>query len=99
MEPVTGIGTAITRWASHLGCPKITGTVEVFVESISSRTAIWLATVKVALLANQFPADYSGDPCDRLVGATALAEEMARVLVSPRQKLASAVLNAVRSSS
>ena len=30
--------------------------------------------LKVAVLANQLPADYSSDPCDRLIGATALAE-------------------------
>ena len=45
-----------------------------FVEKISSRTAIRPVTVKVAVLANQLPADYSSDPCDRLIGATALAE-------------------------
>ena len=50
------------------------GTVEDFVEKISSRTAIRPITVKVAVLANQLPTNYSGDPCDRLIGATALAE-------------------------
>jgi len=51
--------------------------VEAFVEKISSRTAIQPITVKVAVLANQLPADHSGDPCGRLIGATALAEGMA----------------------
>ena len=58
---------------------EITGTVEAFVEKISSRTAIEPITVKVAVLANQLPADYSGYPCDRLIGATALAEGIALV--------------------
>ena len=40
----------------------------------SSRTAIRPITVKVAVLANQLPTNYSVDPCDRLIGATALAE-------------------------
>lgn len=48
-------------------------------EKISSRTAIQPITGRVAVLANQLPADYSGDPCDRLIGATALAEGIALV--------------------
>jgi PIN domain nuclease of toxin-antitoxin system len=39
----------------------------------------------VAALANQFPADYSSDPCDRLIGATALAEGM--VLITKDMKI------------
>jgi PIN domain nuclease of toxin-antitoxin system len=70
--------SAITLWelawlATHRRL-EIAGTVEAFVERIASRTAIRPITVKVAVLANQFPADYSGDPCDRLIGATAMAE-------------------------
>ena len=80
----TGIAiSAITLWelawlATHDRL-EITGTVEAFVEKISSRTAIRPVTVKVAVLANQLPVDYSGDPCDRLIGATALAEGIALV--------------------
>ena len=79
-----GIGiAAITLWevawlATH-GRLGITGTVEAFLERISSRTAVQPITAKVAALANQLPADYSSDPCDRLIGATALAEGMALV--------------------
>ena len=70
--------SAITLWelawlATHGGL-SFGGTVEDFVEKISSRTAIRPITVKVAVLANQLPTNYSGDPCDRLIGATALAE-------------------------
>jgi len=70
--------SAITLWelawlATH-GRLNFGGTVEDFVEKISSRTAIRPITVKVAVLANQLPTNYSGDPCDRLIGATALAE-------------------------
>jgi PIN domain nuclease of toxin-antitoxin system len=85
----TGIAiSAITLWelawlATH-GRLDISGTVEAFVEKISSRTAIRPITVKVAVLANQLPADYSGDPCDRLIGATALAEGMALVTKDAR---------------
>jgi len=70
--------SAITLWelvwlATH-GRLSLGGTAEDFVEKISSRTAIRPITVKVAVLANQLPTNYSGDPCDRLIGATALAE-------------------------
>jgi len=70
--------SAITLWelawlATH-GRLSFGGTVEDFVEKISSRTAIRPITMKVAVLANQLPTNYSGDPCDRLIGATALSE-------------------------
>lgn len=66
-------------WLATHGRLGITGTVEAFLERISSRTAVQPITAKVAALANQLPADYSSDPCDRLIGATALAEGMALV--------------------
>jgi PIN domain nuclease of toxin-antitoxin system len=74
-----GVGiSAITLWelawlATHNRL-EISGTAEAFVEKITSRTAIQPITVQVAVLANQLPSDYSSDPCDRLIGATALAE-------------------------
>lgn len=80
----TGIAIcAITLWevawlATH-GRLQITGTVEDFVERVTSRTAVRPITAKVAVLANQFSDEYSGDPCDRLIGATALAEGIALV--------------------
>jgi len=69
---------AITLWevawlATH-GRLQITGTVEDFLERVTSRTALRPITPKIAVLANRFSDDYSGDPCDRLIGATALAE-------------------------
>lgn len=75
----TGIAiSAITLWelawlATH-GRLDITGTVEAFVEKISSHTVIRPITARVAVLATQLPASYSPDPCDRLIGATAWSE-------------------------
>jgi PIN domain nuclease of toxin-antitoxin system len=80
----TGIAiSAVTLWelawlATHDRL-NITGTIEAFVEQIVSRTAIRPITAKIAVLANQLPANYSGDPCDRLIGATALAEGIALI--------------------
>ena len=80
----TGIAiSAITLWelawlAIHDRL-NITGTTEAFVEQIVSRTAIRPITAKIAVLANQLPTNYPGDPCDRLIGATALVEGIALI--------------------
>ena len=81
--------SAITLWelgwlASH-GRLQVIGTIEAYLEEVSSRVAVHPITPKVAALANQFPLDYSSDPCDRLIGATALAEGM--VLVTKDTKI------------
>jgi PIN domain nuclease of toxin-antitoxin system len=72
-------------WLATHGRLQPTGTVEAYLDEISSRVAVRPITTKVAALANQFPADYSSDPCDRLIGATALAEGM--VLVTKDGKI------------
>src|ERR1700675_4765186 len=80
--------SAITLW--ELAWPvshnrlQVTGTVEAYLEEVSSRVAVRAITPKVAVLAN-LPADYSSDPCDRLIGATALAEAI--VLVNKDAKI------------
>jgi PIN domain nuclease of toxin-antitoxin system len=85
-----GIGiSAITLWelaclATH-GRLQLTGTVEAYLEEISSRVAVFPITTKVAALANQFSTDYSSDPCDRIIGATALAESA--ILVTKDAKI------------
>ncbi len=79
-----GVGiSAITLWelawlATH-GRIVLSGTAEAFVERITSRTVILPITPRVAVLANQLPANYPGDPCDRLIGATAIAEGIALI--------------------
>ena len=84
-----GIGiSAITLWelawlATH-GRLQLTGTVEAYVDEVSARVAVFPITTKVAALANQFSTDYSSDPCDRLIGATALAESIVLVTKDAR---------------
>jgi len=75
--------SAITLWelawlASHDRL-SFTGTVRDFVERMSSRIIVRPITVEVSVLANQLSSTYSNDPCDRLIGGTALAEGMALV--------------------
>jgi PIN domain nuclease of toxin-antitoxin system len=74
-----GLGvSAITLWeAAWLVTHRrvnFTGTAEAFLEELSSRTSVFHITSRIAVVANQFPTTYSSDPCDRLIGATALAE-------------------------
>jgi PIN domain nuclease of toxin-antitoxin system len=57
----------------------ISGTAEAFLEEIATRVIVLPITPKIAVLASQFPASYPGDPCDRLIGATAMAEGVAVV--------------------
>jgi len=53
--------------------------VDDFVEELTSRTAIRPITPRIAILANQLPATYPNDPCDRLIGATAMSEGIALI--------------------
>jgi PIN domain nuclease of toxin-antitoxin system len=73
------VGRRELAWLASHGQLEITGTVEAYIEEVSSRVAICPLTAKVAVIANQLPADYSSDPWDRLIGATALAEGIALV--------------------
>lgn len=66
-------------WLMTNGRLDISGTVEAFVEEIAARTAVRPITPKIAVLATQLPDTYPGDPCDRLIGATALVEGIALV--------------------
>jgi PIN domain nuclease of toxin-antitoxin system len=75
--------SAITLWelawlATHNRL-EINGTPDAIVEEFSSRTAILPIAVKIALLANQLPVSYPSDPCDRLIGATAMSEGIALI--------------------
>ena len=70
--------SAITLWevswlATH-GRLQTAGTVESYVAGVTSRVVIRPITVQIAVLANQLPGSYPNDPCDRLIGATALSE-------------------------
>ncbi len=75
--------SAVTLWelawlATH-GRLNFTGSVDDFVERLSSRTAVRPITTRIAVLASQLPATYSRDPSDRLIGATALVDGIALV--------------------
>jgi PIN domain nuclease of toxin-antitoxin system len=66
-------------WLATHGRLNFTGTVDDFVEELTSRTAVRPITPRITILANQLPPTYSNDPSDRLIGATALAEGIALI--------------------
>jgi PIN domain nuclease of toxin-antitoxin system len=66
-------------WLTTHGRLNFSGTVDAFVEEMSSRIAVRPITSRIAVLANQLPPTYTSDPCDRLIGATAVAEGIALV--------------------
>ncbi len=59
-------------WLAKRGRIKIAGTIEAFLDEITSRTSIQPITAKIAALASELTPDYPLDPADRLIGATAL---------------------------
>ena len=75
--------SAITLWelASLIAKGRIRayGTVESSLEILIEGVSIRSITPEIAALAAQFPDDYSHDPADRLIGATARVEGMALI--------------------
>jgi PIN domain nuclease of toxin-antitoxin system len=68
------------------------GTSESWIGELVERSAITVKeiTPTVAALATQFPADFPGDPADRLIAATARAEKL--TLVTRDAKIRQSVL-------
>ncbi|MGA9811780.1 MAG: type II toxin-antitoxin system VapC family toxin [Terriglobales bacterium] len=75
----------ITMWELALlfsrGVLRSHGTIENTVRNLLDRSGVTVkpVTPEIAALATQFPNDYSHDPVDRLIGATARAEGLALV--------------------
>jgi PIN domain nuclease of toxin-antitoxin system len=72
--------SAITLWelAQLFGRRKIQGhgTVDSSLRLFIEGVIVQPITPEIAVLATEFPASYPGDPCDRIIGATARAGEM-----------------------
>jgi PIN domain nuclease of toxin-antitoxin system len=72
--------SAITLWelAALFAKGKIEphGTIEASLHLLTRKVTVWPITLEIAALAAEFPSDYSKDPADRLIGATARAEGM-----------------------
>jgi PIN domain nuclease of toxin-antitoxin system len=81
--------SAITLWelASLFASGKIQayGTVEASIRLLVEDVTLRPITPEIAALAAQFPDDFSRDPADRLIGATARAEGL--ILVTRDEKI------------
>jgi len=55
------------------------GTIESSLEMLLQGVIVLPITPEIAALAAEFPRDYSGDPGDRIIGATARAEGLTLV--------------------
>ena len=75
--------SAISIWelASLFARGKIhgSGTLETSIRELLDGVTVLPITPEVAALATQFPDDYPRDPADRLIGATARAEDLTLV--------------------
>ena len=80
--------SAITLWELALlasrGRLRLVGTLGEYLDQVTSRVSVIPITSQIAMLATQLPLDYSNDPCDRLIGATALAEGMVLITKDKR---------------
>ena len=63
------------------GVLRTQGTIERTLEETIEKTGVHIRSItpEIAALAVQFPQDYSQDPVDKLIGATARAEGIALV--------------------
>ena len=86
--------SAITLWelASLFAQGRIQayGTVEASIRLLVVGVSVRPITPEIAALATQFPDDYSRDPSDRLIGATARAEGL--TLITRDEKIRSSPL-------
>jgi PIN domain nuclease of toxin-antitoxin system len=87
--------SAMTLWeVAYLaasGRLNVQGTVDAFVERMTSRVAIRPITTQIAVLASQFPPAYPRDPVDKLIGATALSEGIALVTMDKKIRASGAL--------
>lgn len=80
--------SAITVWelASMLARGRIRryGTIESSLEMLLQGVIVLPITTEICALGAQFPSDYPGDPADRIIGGTALAQELMLVTHNER---------------
>jgi PIN domain nuclease of toxin-antitoxin system len=81
--------SAISLWelSSLFASGKIQGygTIEASVGLLIEEVSVRPITLEIAALAAQFPNDYSRDPSDRIIGATARAEGL--TLITRNEKI------------
>lgn len=80
---------AITLWELAMliarGRIQAYGTVDASIRLLTQSVTVMPLTAEIVALATEFPPDFSFDPADRLIGATARAEGM--ILITRDQKI------------
>jgi len=71
-------------WLAHSGRLQVAGSVDSYVRETVSRVIVRPLTAEIAALAVQMPADFSRDPADRMIVATAAAEGLALLTADDR---------------
>lgn len=85
-ETLYEIARAVVRGRVHLNDP-----IEVFLKEIELYFVVKPMTARIAIAAAQMPSSYSGDPIDRVIGATALVEGIPLVTADQRIRVSKAV--------
>ena len=80
------IARLVTRNRVELDSP-----LEFYLRELEARFRVRHISVPIALMAAQFPDHFPGDPADRLIAATALAENLTLITADRRILLANAV--------
>jgi PIN domain nuclease of toxin-antitoxin system len=82
--------SAITLWELAFlvsrGRLGIVGTLEDYLELVTSRATVFPITHQVAIAATQLPLNFPTDPCDRLIAATAITEGISLVTKDSRMR-------------
>jgi PIN domain nuclease of toxin-antitoxin system len=76
---ISAISVWELAWLLERGRIQGYGSVEASLKLMLEGVTILPITAEIAALATQFPADFSRDPADRLIGATARAEGLTLV--------------------
>jgi len=75
----------------HRGRVVLNGSMEALLDQVRIRFSIRDLTLPIAVTAAQLPSDFPGDPMDRIITATALAENIPLVTADRRIRLSRAV--------
>jgi PIN domain nuclease of toxin-antitoxin system len=75
----------------HRGRVQLDGSTEGLLDQLSAQLSVIALTHSIALIAARLPSDFPGDPMDRVIAGTALAEKFALITADRRIRTSRAV--------
>ena len=75
----------------HRGRVQLEGSTEGLLDQLSAQLSVIALTNSIALIAARLPTDFPGDPMDRVIAATALAENLVLVTADRRMRISRSV--------